>query len=46
MFHFLYVLLHSISEIMFTNRKDLILEMKLDNQLWGCHRIADELKKI
>ena len=26
--------------------KDLILEMKRDNQLWGCHRIADELKKI
>lgn len=24
--------------------KDLILEMKQDNQLWGCHRIADELK--
>ncbi len=20
--------------------------MKLDNQLWGCHRIADELKKV
>ena len=26
--------------------KDLILEMKRENQLWGCHRIADELKKI
>ena len=26
--------------------KDLILEMKTDNPLWGCHRIADELKKI
>jgi len=26
--------------------KNLILEMKLDNQLWGCHRIADELKKV
>lgn len=26
--------------------KELILEMKRDNQLWGCHRIADELKKI
>ncbi len=26
--------------------KDLILEMKRDNQLWGRHRIADELKKI
>jgi len=26
--------------------KDLILEMKTDNSLWGCHRIADELKKI
>jgi putative transposase len=26
--------------------KDLILEMKTDNLLWGCHRIADELKKI
>ena len=28
------------------NIKNLILEMKLENQLWGCHRIADELKKI
>ena len=26
--------------------KELILEMKRDNQLWSCHRIADELKKI
>lgn len=26
--------------------KDLILEMKHENKLWGCHRIADELKKI
>ena len=26
--------------------KNLILEMKTDNSLWGCHRIADELKKI
>jgi putative transposase len=26
--------------------KNLILEMKIDNQLWGCHRIADELKKL
>lgn len=26
--------------------KNLILQMKIDNQLWGCHRIADELKKI
>jgi len=26
--------------------KELILEMKQDNHLWGCHRIADELKKI
>jgi putative transposase len=26
--------------------KSLILEMKTDNQLWGCHRIADELKKL
>ena len=26
--------------------KNLILEMKLENQLWGCHRIADELKKL
>ncbi len=26
--------------------KKLILEMKQDNHLWGCHRIADELKKI
>jgi len=26
--------------------KNLILQMKNDNQLWGCHRIADELKKI
>jgi len=26
--------------------KKLILEMKQDNHLWGCHPIADELKKI
>lgn len=26
--------------------KKLILEMKQNNPLWGCHRIADELKKI
>jgi len=26
--------------------KTLILEMKVENQLWGCHRIADELKEI
>jgi putative transposase len=26
--------------------KDLILGMKTDNPLWGCHRITDELKKI
>jgi putative transposase len=26
--------------------KNLILEIKTDNQLWGCHRIADELKKL
>jgi putative transposase len=26
--------------------KDLILEMKQENHLWGCHRIADELKKL
>ncbi len=26
--------------------KKLILEMKQDNQLWGCQRIADELKKL
>jgi putative transposase len=26
--------------------KNLILEMKTNNPLWGCHRIADELKKI
>ena len=26
--------------------KKLILEMKRNNLLWGCHRIADELKKI
>ena len=26
--------------------KDLILVMKIDNDLWGCHRIADELKKL
>ncbi|MDA3808991.1 MAG: hypothetical protein PF518_01550 [Spirochaetaceae bacterium] len=26
--------------------KNLILEMKVENQLWGCHRIADELKKL
>jgi len=26
--------------------KKLILEMKTDNPLWGCRRIADELKKL
>lgn len=26
--------------------KNLILEMKLENQLWGCHGIADELIKL
>lgn len=26
--------------------KTPILGMKLENQLWGCHRIADELKKL
>ena len=26
--------------------KELILQMKQDNRLWGCHRIADELKKL
>ena len=26
--------------------KNLILQIKNDNQLWRCHRIADELKKI
>lgn len=26
--------------------KSLILQMKKDNHLWGCQRIADELKKI
>ncbi len=26
--------------------KNLILEMKLDNYLWGCKKIANELKKI
>ena len=26
--------------------KDLILEMKQDNYLWGCKKIANELKKI
>lgn len=26
--------------------KGLILQMKQDNSLWGCHRIADELKKL
>ncbi len=26
--------------------KKLILEMKQENHLWGCHRITDELKKI
>ena len=26
--------------------KDLILEMKQDNVLWGCRRIADELQKV
>jgi len=26
--------------------KELILQMKQDNSLWGCHRIADELKKL
>ncbi len=26
--------------------KKLILQMKQENQLWGCHRVADELKKL
>lgn len=26
--------------------KELILQMKQENRLWGCHRIADELKKL
>ena len=26
--------------------KKLILEIKQENHLWGCHRIADELKKL
>ena len=26
--------------------KKLILEMKIDNPLWGCRRISDELKKL
>ncbi len=26
--------------------KNLILQIKQDNHLWGCHRIADELMKI
>ena len=26
--------------------RDLILEMKRDNPLWGCIRISDELKKV
>lgn len=26
--------------------KELILEMKQENHLWGCHRIADELMKL
>ena len=26
--------------------KELILEMKQDNVLWGCRRIADELQKV
>ena len=26
--------------------KELILQMKQENQLWGCHRIADELMKL
>jgi hypothetical protein len=26
--------------------KELILQMKQDNRLWGCNKIADELKKI
>lgn len=26
--------------------KELILQMKQDNSLWGCHRIADEMKKL
>ena len=28
------------------NIKNLILEMKLDNPLWGCKKIANELMKI
>ena len=26
--------------------KELILQMKQENRLWGCHRIADELNKL
>ncbi len=26
--------------------KELIFQIKQDNSLWGCHRIADELKKL
>jgi putative transposase len=26
--------------------KELILQMKQKNRLWGCHRIAEELKKL
>lgn len=26
--------------------RELILEMKQDNQLWGCRRISDELRKL
>ena len=26
--------------------KELILQMKQENKLWGCHCIADELKKL
>ena len=29
-----------------TELKNLILEMKTDNPLWGCRRISDELKKL
>ncbi len=28
------------------NIKELILQMKQENRLWGCYRIADELKKL
>ena len=49
MFNFIAALFNSIFKILFTNRKDLILTLmtlKQENKLWGCHRIADELKKL